>query len=140
MPTTAVLICDLARAPDMDRVLGAMGEGFGGFANGTGLALTAAPTVQTHSMLNSAAASNSFVQELLAMASNQDLPSITPNLWGVGGIISAAEAQLAMLGFTVLVFAGSLEGLNPAQAQAYLTTWRNNELAGLGLTWWEAPL
>ncbi len=139
MPTTAVMICDLAHGPDMDRVLGAMGEGYGGFENGVGLAAISNPTVKTHTMLNNALASESLTQELVAMASSQDLPSIDPLLWGVNGTISAQDAQAAMLGFTVLLFAGSLSGMNATQQAAYLSTWRNNELAGLGLTMWQAP-
>ncbi len=130
MAQTALMIVTEAKYADMDRVLGAMGEGYGGFENGTFLAAVGNPSVITHRLLNHAGASNELAAELVAMASNQDAPNISPHLWGQGGTISIQDAQAAMAQFTVITYAGP-----PID----MMTWRNNELAGLGLMWWVNP-
>jgi hypothetical protein len=130
MSQTAVVIITEAKYEDMDKVLGAMGEGYGGFENGVGLAAISDPTTRTHRLLNWAAASDDLSSELVGMASSQDAPNISPLLWGQNGTITIQDAQSAMSQLIVITYAGP---------SVNVTAWRNNELVGLGLTWWEAP-
>jgi hypothetical protein len=141
MPSTALIICRVAECAGMNQVLGAMGQGYGGLEQGLGISLAATSdnTVETHRMMNHAQASDSLGVHLTAMASNQDLPPISPNLWGVSNTISAEDAQTAMLGLSVFIFAGAMEGLDPTEQAAQLNAWRALCLAGMDLTHMPPP-
>lgn len=124
--TLAAIVTEAVHV-NMSRVLEAMGEGANGFQDGAKLAPIGDVYNCTHRMLNWAQANETLANEFLAMAASQTLPDISPNQWGVNGIISAADAQAAMLGLVVITYAGP---------STDVVQWRTTQLTSMNLTWW----
>lgn len=63
-------------------------------------------TPATHYIAQDMSAQSDEVAEWQAMCSGGDLPDISPNLWGVNGVISSQDAQAALSHMTVASEAG----------------------------------
>lgn len=108
---------------DMDLVLDAMGRGDKTFEWGRKIVASGTTSPIIYRLALDMGADATYATALRAMAEAQTLPSIS-GTWGSGGVISAAEAQTAMLGFQAFTAAGSdINGLS----------WVNTVLTGMGL-------
>ncbi len=127
LPT--ICIVPAADRDNLNLVWEAMGRGPGTFSRGL-CAIDAGATYEepaTHYLMQDMGPTDAEVAEWQALTAG-DLPDIGVNVWGVSGIISAADAQAAGAG--LLVF--SAAGIGSGSSQQ-TTDWRNGTLLGIGL-------
>ena len=104
----SILIATAAHAANLSKVLEAQGRGVDTFHQGRRLvaAGTTAPVIAYFQQDMSATAELEAAWK--AFAASGDLPDIGANVWGVNGVISAADAQAARVGLTVHSVAGAV--------------------------------
>jgi hypothetical protein len=100
-----ILIVLTANVTGMNRVIEAQGRGPGTFSRRLVAVDTAGPVIAHFAQDMSA--TDALETSWRAMASDRDLPAIS-GVWGEDGIISAADAQTAMMGLTVHSIAGDV--------------------------------
>lgn len=119
---TILLVTETAHA-DMDRILAAMGRGDKTFEWGRQIVASGTVEPTLYRLALDMGADAAYATALRAMAEAQTLPEIAGG-WGVAGVISAEDAQTAMLGFQAFTAAGAdIDGLS----------WVNTVLTGMGL-------
>lgn len=96
----SILVVTEATYQNVERVLEAQGRGAGTFTYGVKLVATGTTHPVTHRMCQDMTATAELEAAWRAYADSGDLPDIT-GTWGVGGVISAADAQAAHVGLYV---------------------------------------
>jgi len=118
IPCTMIVLA--ANVDDMNRVFDAQGRTLNTFGRALVAAGTTGPVVAR--LAHDGSGTPALEAEWRAMSTDRDLPAIL-GTWGVDGVISSADAQAAMAGFTVYSVGG---------IQETTMEWVNGILSGRG--------